>query len=101
MKERKIKFIIEAMKWRDRINGNTYFSAQITRTSDNQRLRVPFQGGYGDHYYFESLRTMATAGWIPEKYKGHEYAYERENGYPIYRTCRNGLKREVKVWGEQ
>ena len=50
----KIKTIdIQAKQWFDKINGNSYFSANITinyGTDTQQNIFLPFQYGYGDHY---------------------------------------------------
>ena len=37
-----IKYIAHSKKWRDKINGNTYFSVQITDLKNNEVLKVPF-----------------------------------------------------------
>jgi len=44
---------INAKEWFDKINGNSYFSANITvnfgmKTAKN--FKMPFQYGYGDHF---------------------------------------------------
>ena len=44
---------IEAKEWRDKINGNSYFSSDVTLNygMDSQEIiKLPFQYGYGDHY---------------------------------------------------
>lgn len=48
--KRQIKFIGHAVKWFDRINGNTYHGVQVTRMSDSEMLYCPFTYGYGDHF---------------------------------------------------
>lgn len=50
----KIKTIdIQAKEWFDKVNGNSYFSANVTinfgmKTEKN--IFLPFQYGYGSHY---------------------------------------------------
>jgi hypothetical protein len=53
-----IKYIAHSKKWRDKINGNTYFSVQITDLKNNEILKVPFQYGYGDHFKSVSLNQL-------------------------------------------
>lgn len=68
---RKIKFIGVGMKWQDRINGNSYRQT--------------------------ALKAMQKAKWIP---KGDVWLFERENNYPIYWTCSEGLKKDVVAHGK-
>ena len=88
---RKIKFIAEAVKWFDKVNGNTYHSVKITRCRDNAVICVPFQYGYGEQYRTTALEKMKETGWIKAK---NIYSYERENNYPIKWMVIHGLKRE-------
>jgi len=47
---REIKFIVVAVRWFDKENGNTYHSCHITRIKDGAVLLCPFQYGYEEHY---------------------------------------------------
>lgn len=103
-----IKFIGEALKWRDKVNGNTYHSVRITRTDDGKVIACPFQYGYDEHYRQTALEAMAKAGWLPKKYctpAKHGglivYLYERENDYPIHWSVSDALKREVEAHGRE
>jgi hypothetical protein len=90
----KIQFIVNAARWRDRINGNTYHSVRITRCEDGVQIVSRMQYGYGDHYRQTALEAMDNAGWLPEGYTGDmRYIYERENEYPISWNVTDGLKR--------
>lgn len=40
---------IQAKEWFDRVNGNSYFSANVY-IDDDLVAELPFQYGYGDHY---------------------------------------------------
>lgn len=62
----KIKTIdIIAKEWFDKINGNSYFSAQIIinyglkNIKMVQALKIPFTYGYGEQYIFESGLLIA------------------------------------------
>lgn len=107
MENRKIQFIARACRWFDKVNGNTYHSVQITRTSDGATIAEQWQYGYGDQYRWTALDTMEKAGWLPEKYTGkHDNgsakhcAFERENNYPIEWIVSDGLKRDMVKNGE-
>ena len=54
MKASKIKTIdITAKEWFDKINGNSYFSAEVIinyNLKNTITINLPFQYGYGDHY---------------------------------------------------
>tara|TARA_R100000773_G_C4198007_1_gene101447 strand:- start:615 stop:923 length:309 start_codon:yes stop_codon:yes gene_type:complete len=56
--EKMIKYIAHSKKWRDKINGNTYFSVQITDLKNNETMKVPFQYGYGDHFKSITLNQL-------------------------------------------
>ena len=62
MKLSQLKTIdINAKEWRDKINGNSYFSSDVTLNygMENEKvIKLPFQYGYGDQYVYESLREI-------------------------------------------
>lgn len=105
MKEKKIEFIAHAVRWFDKVNGNTYHSVRIERVKDGAILKSsPIIYGYGDHYRQTAIDLMIENNWIPSKYGKKQtnggnlgYMFERENGYPIYWDVRDGLKREMKA----
>ena len=101
----KIKFTCRAVKWSDKINGNTYHSVRITRCKDGKTivgLHQPYQYGYEDQYRYTALAAMEKSKWLPPKYRGNNdngfpksAAYERENNYPIQWIVSEGLKRDM------
>lgn len=101
MKTRKILYVCNAVKWFDKVNGNTYHSVRVTRCKDGVTIAHPFTYGYGEHYQYTALEVMLKAGWLPKKYfdthmgmEGNIYLYERENKYPILWNVSDGLKRD-------
>ena len=91
-----IKYVCNAIKWFDKINGNTYHSVKITRVKDKKVLYGELQSGYGDQYKYTALDAMANAKWLPVKYrKENSYLYDRENDYPIIWNVSYGLKRDA------
>jgi hypothetical protein len=104
--ENKIKFIANAVRWFDRVNGNTYHSVNITRVKDGKTIYCPLQYGYGEHYRQTALEAMSKNNWLPEQYKTgsgdyNTYRYERENNYPIYWNVTDGLKRDCIKNGKE
>lgn len=98
----KIKFICHAIKWFDKVNGNTYHSVRITRTSDGKTIVGQFQYGYGDHYRQTALEEMDKAKWLPKKYRGdNRWLFERENNYPIYWSVTHSTKKECIENGQE
>ena len=100
-KQKKIKFVAHAVRWFDKINGNTYHSVRVTRCRDGATIVCPFQYGYGDGYRQTALEAMERAKWIPPKWRGERdnghrlcMCYERDNGHPIAWSVSDGLKRD-------
>ena len=96
----KKQFTAIAMRWRDKVNGNTYHSVRIIRHSDGTTLYCPFQYGYGEHYRQTGLTALSENGWIPADEKD-AYRWERENDYPIIWEVSDGLKRDCVANGKQ
>jgi hypothetical protein len=97
MKKEKILFVVNAVRWFDKVNGNTYHSVRITRTKDKKVFCSEKEVyGYDDHYKQTALKIMFENKLLPKKYDSKNcYLYERENNYPILWECQNGLKRDM------
>ena len=95
--ERKIKFVGNAVKWFDKVNGNTYHSVRITKCKTGEQIACQFQYGYGEQYRYTALEAMSKAKWIPTGYRDgpNQYMYERENNYPIAWSVSDGSKRAM------
>jgi len=101
MKYRIIKFECNAVKWFDKINGNTYHSVRITSYKTGETIAARFQTGYEDHYKQTALQAMLEAGWLPKKYnRDNLYLYDRENNYCINWMVRDGIKRDCIANGK-
>ena len=107
-KARVIRFTATAVRWFDKVNGNTYHSVRIVRHRDGKILYCPWQYGYGDQYRYTALEAMARAKWLPPKYRekapqgGLEvWCYEREHNYPILWNVSDGLKRDMIANGQE
>ena len=107
-KARAIRFTATAVRWFDKVNGNTYHSVRIVRHRDGAVLYCPWQYGYGEQYRYTALETMARAKWLPPKYREPQpqgglnvFGYERENNYPILWLVSDGLKRDCVANGQE
>ena len=87
---------INAKEWFDKVNGNSYFSAEIVINygmNDSHTIKFPFQYGYGDHYQYMAIQELQKQGLTDKKYL-HDL---RDDGI-IVRTNmqRNCKKRDLK-----
>lgn len=99
--ERQIKFICNAARWFDKVNGNTYHSVRVIRCSDSETIAHKLTYGYGDMYRQTALELMVNAEWLPEGYhRENMMLYERENDYPILWNVSDGLKRDAVANGK-
>lgn len=91
------KYIITAKQWRDKANGNSYFSCRIESTNDRDLLvKLPMQYGYGDSARYEAVEYLQDNGLITKKIS-HPGAHSE---LPIHYTMiENCLKRDVIAWG--
>lgn len=110
----KYLFSCNAVRWFDRINGNTYHSVRVTKLDDGKEIVSPMQYGYGDSYRQTALKLMLQNNWLKNfKRKGPEsipckedyteeniWSFERENNYPILWNVSDGLKRECIANGK-
>ena len=96
--KRQIKYICNAAKWFDKVNGNTYHSVRITRCSDGEVIAHGWTYGYGEAYKQTALEIMRDKGWIVGTYD-ELYRFERNNNYPIEWVVSHGLKREMVANG--
>jgi hypothetical protein len=86
---------INAKEWFDKVNGNSYFSAEVVLNYGQpsaQTIILPFQYGYGDAYIYTALRGLKEAGHISA-----DNTAELRNSGVILRTNKqkNCKKREL------
>ncbi len=95
---------ITAKEWRDKVNGNSYFSAQITVNfgmEDESSIFLPFQYGYGDHYRDMAFKALQDNGLIPagqDRIVSWRY-YQENNIIARHTKHEKCLKRDVIAWG--
>lgn len=92
MKLSKIKTLdINALEWFDKVNGNSYFAANIVINYGTPAPRVysiPFQYGYGDSYIHAAFKHLREIGEVKD---AEEYTYikdgeKRSNGFEALHT---------------
>jgi len=86
----------------DKINGNMYFSAQVTINyclNDEQIIKLPFQYGYGEQYESEAFKELKERNIIKSDITNLS-RYCRESGI-ILRSIKikNCKKRDCKEFG--
>ena len=59
---------IEAREWFDKVNGNSYFSAQI-QVNGEVVATLPFQYGYERQYESEAQKKLLEMGYLPQAEK--------------------------------
>lgn len=101
----KIKTIdIRGKEWFDRINGNSYHSAQVTLNfgmKTEKRIAVCFKYGYGDQYIHSAMSKLVKNGFIKDSEPNEAvWIYCQRNNIILRNSIeRNCLKRDVVAFG--
>ena len=95
---------LKAKQWFDKVNGNSYFSAQATINfgmPDEKTVYIPFQYGYGDHYKTVAFEQLQNDGILPNDTTIYSpWRYCEENNIILrYSKQENCLQRDVKAFG--
>lgn len=88
---------INAREWFDKINGNSYFSAEIVidyGLPTHKKYFLPFQYGYGDSFQWQSLAYLQKIGEIDENIM--MLWQLRDTGTIVRTNKQRTLKRELK-----
>jgi hypothetical protein len=92
---------INGKEWRDRLYGNSYFSARVIVNhgmDDEKIIHIPFQYGYGDYYIQKSLETLEKMSLVP--LHSSTWTLKDHLGVIVHAHIeRNCLRRDVKAWG--
>ena len=56
--EKKIRFISTTKTWRDKINGQTYFSTNVEDLERDVNYIFPYTNGYGDQSEYNVKRAL-------------------------------------------
>lgn len=102
---KKLKSItVIGKRWFDKVNGNTYCSAQVYFDGELV-LKVPFEYGYGSFYIQTAADQMDKARLIKlQRYDngGHQalWQYCSDNNIILNEQVFDGLKRDCISWGK-
>ena len=86
-----IKYIAHSKKWRDKVNGNTYFSVEVTDLKSNETFKIPFQYGYGDHFKSKTLNELCK--------KDNTSKFSLYHDFIKWIDQEDCKKKEVMEWG--
>ncbi len=80
MTKRQVRSVtIIGRKWFDRVNGNTYFTAEILVNGIHVHS-MPYEYGYGSQYEDASMTWLENSGLIPPRKQhangGHEAVWQ-------------------------
>ena len=87
---------INAKEWFDRINGNSYFSAVIILNygkPDAEKILVPFQYGYGEHYIDIAKACLVESNKISVGHAQPLWRYCQENNIILRTYKQTGCKK--------
>ena len=63
-----IKYIVSSNRWRDKINGNTYYTTTITDADTGETVSTtPTQYGYGDQYRHTAKEELIKKGLLKKE----------------------------------
>lgn len=83
-------FEIKGAIWFDKINGNSYNSSIIYDIKHNKTYKKPFEYGYGNQYYFDSINYLIENNIIPDIKQVHNY-------YSIFRDLGSQQMKKTEV----
>ena len=92
MKQPKIQYIAYSRHWWDKVNGNSYFSAQIFDTDMRLLQVIPFQ--YGNNSHADDVITQ----WVQASQPVHEHKHDVRN--KIYFDRNDTKKRDCVALGK-
>lgn len=85
------KFLSITKTYRDKVNGNTYFSSRVYDNNFNVVVVLPFQYGYGDQSEYEVKQSLEN---LAGNYK-EQFAYD-----VVFEKVENCKKKDVEKFGE-
>ena len=94
-----MKYIIEAKKWHDKINGNTYHSVDITETKTNKLIfSSGLAYGYGCQYEQTAISGLIKLGLFKEEDRNNHELKRELLYFSVSDNCkkRDLIKKEVE-----
>ena len=86
------QFIATTKEWRDKVNGNSYFSSVVEDLEGNLVLKLPFQYGYG------SQSELCIKGSL-SRIRTQECGFHVDSGKIKFIKIDGCKKKEVKQHG--
>lgn len=100
---KKIKTLdVIALEWRDRVNGNSYFSAQVTinyGTKTAKLIKIQWQYGYGEQFKAEAFAELKRLKIIKTEERAL-WSYCDKNGIILRASKHAGKKNEMIAHGK-
>jgi len=87
---------ITAREWFDKVNGNSYFSAEVTTdygTETERTFKIPFTYGYGNYYEQEAKAVLTEFNLISANYGQSLYTYCKDNNIKYNANKITGCKK--------
>lgn len=82
---------LQIVRWFDRVNGNSYFAAEII-VNDKYRIVLPYQYGYGVQPIHDAAQTLQAYGLVSGDHFGSLASLNKSK---FTTSERYGLKREL------
>jgi hypothetical protein len=57
------RYIATTKEWRDKVNGNSYFSTNIEDVEQDRTYILPFQYGYGTQSEYKTKEVLKSLGF--------------------------------------
>ena len=100
-----IAITTEGKQWRDKVNGNSYWSSRITLTDGDFRTRtvlLEYQYGYGGQWIQDSLAILRELRYIDEPTQPTSAGVWSGGRRVVWNAfMQTGCsKRDVKCWGK-
>ena len=57
------RYIATTKEWRDKVNGNSYFSTSIEDVEQDKNYILPFQYGYGTQSEYKTKEVLKSLGF--------------------------------------
>lgn len=93
---------IVAKTWRDRVNGNSYFSARITieyTSFSTVVLYCPLRYGYGDMWQYWAAKMLAEKFELPDAKPGLWQIEDANKDVCFFKIATPTKKRDAVAWG--
>jgi len=88
---------VNAKEWRDKVNGNSYFSAVIIMdygTDKEKTIPLPRQCGYGESYLTEAKAVLTEHNYIDPAHMQPLTQYCRENGIILRKSKQENCRKK-------